>query len=138
MNNPKQPAIRIVAIRQPFAVFEPRPWRPPLNVYETDQGIKIIAELAGIGPDDLDVQVNPTNVQIRGMRQVPAPDGLRRIERMEIAGGPFQIEVPLATPVDPDSAEANYRNGLLDIWLPFARQVIQRVVVIRPGEGGTR
>jgi HSP20 family protein len=138
MNNSKSSTIRIVAIRQPFALFESRPWRPPLNIYETDHGIRLVAELAGIDLDDLSVQVHPTNVQIRGMRQVAPPAGLRRIQRIEITSGPFQVEVPLATPIDPDRTEANYRNGLLDIWLPFAQQVIQRVVVIRPGEGGAR
>jgi HSP20 family protein len=138
MNNSKQPAIRIVAIRQPFALFQPQPWRPALNIYETEQGIRLVAELAGISLDDLLVHVHSTNVQIRGVRQVPAPSGLRRIQRMEIASGPFQAEVPLARSIDPDRAEASYSNGLLDIWLPFAQQVIQRVVVIRPGEGGAR
>jgi len=56
---------------------------------------------------------------------------------MESASGPFQVEVPLAMPTDPDRAEAQYVNGLLNIWLPFANQAIQRVVVIRLGEGST-
>lgn len=138
MSNPQQTAIRIVAIRQPFALFEHRPWRPPLNIYETEQGIQLVADLAGIALDDLHVQVHPTHVQIRGTRQMATPAGLRRIQRMEIASGPFQVEIPLATPIDPDRAEAQYRNGLLNIWLPFARQAIQRVVVIRLEEGDVR
>jgi len=137
MSNSKPAAIRIVAIRQPFALFESRPWRPPLNIYETDHGIKLVADLAGISIDDLSVQVHPTNVHISGMRQVMPPADLRRIQQIEITSGPFQVEVPLATSVDPDRSEANYANGLLDIWLPFAQQVIQRVVVIRPGEVGS-
>src|SRR5262245_37714999 len=136
MSNPQQTAIRIVAIRQPFALFENRPWRPPLNIYETEQGIQLVAELAGIALDDLQVQVHPINVQIRGTRQLAAPPGLRRIQRMEIASGPFQVDIPLAVPIDPDRTEARHGNGLLDIWLPFASQAVQRVVVIRLGEGG--
>ena len=138
MSNSKPATIRIVAIRQPFALFESRPWRPPLNIYETDHGIKLVADLAGISLDELSVQVHPTNLQISGMRQVAPPAGLRRIQRIEITSGPFQVEVPLATPIDPDRTQANYANGLLDIWLPFTQQVIQRVVVIRPGEVGSR
>ena len=134
MSNSKPATIRIVAIRQPFALFESRPWRPPLNIYETNHGIKLVADLAGISLDELSVQVHSTNLQISGMRQVMPPAGLRRIQRIEITSGPFQVEVPLATPIDPDRSEAHYANGLLDIWLPFAQQVIQRVVVIRPGE----
>jgi HSP20 family molecular chaperone IbpA len=138
MSNTQQTAIRIVAIRQPFALFELRPWRPPLNIYETEQGIQLVAELSGIAPDDLHLQVHPTHVQIHGTRHLATPAGLRRIQRMEIASGPFQVEIPLATPIDPDRAEAQYRNGLLDIWLPFAGQAVQRVVVIHLGEGDAR
>src|SRR5262245_15291299 len=138
MSNPQQAAIRIVAIRQPFALFEHRPWRPSLNIYETEQGVQIVAELAGVALDDLYVHVHPTNVQIEGARQVAAPAGLRRIQRIEIVSGPFQLEIPLATPIDPDRAEARYANGLLDIWLPFASQAGQRVVVIQLGDGGAR
>jgi HSP20 family molecular chaperone IbpA len=138
MSNPQQSTIRIIAIRQPFALFEHRPWRPQLNIYETEQGIQLVAELAGIALDDLRVHVHPTAVQIQGTRQMPAPPGLRRIQRMEITSGPFQVELPLATPIDPDRTEAVYRDGLLGIWLPFANQVTQRVVVIQLGQGGAR
>src|SRR5437762_2774816 len=111
MNDPKQPAIRIVAIRQPYALFQSRPWRPALNIYETEQGIRLVAELAGISVADLHVQVHPTNVQIQGLRQITPPAGQSRIQRLEIASGPFQVDVPLATPIDPDRAEANYSDG---------------------------
>jgi len=70
MSNPHPSAIRIVAIRQPFAVFEHRPWRPPLNIYETEQGLQLIVELAGIALDDLHVHVYSTNVRIQGTRQL--------------------------------------------------------------------
>ena len=130
-------AIRILAIRQPFALFEPRPWRPPLNIYETQQGLLLVAELAGVNADDLHIHVQPISVQIRGARQLETPVRLIRVQRMEIASGPFQIEVPLSAAIDPERTEAQYGEGLLDIWLPFAYQPSQRVVVIRLGEERT-
>ena len=136
MSSSRLAAIRIIAIRRPFALFDPQPWRPSLNIYETEQAIHLIAELAGVAPDELQVHVHPVHVVIRGTRQVPTPAGLRRIHRLEIVAGPFQVEVPLPTPVDPERAQARYGAGLLDVWLPFASQTNQRVVVIRPGVGG--
>jgi HSP20 family molecular chaperone IbpA len=134
MSNRPNPAIRIVAIRQPFALFELRPWLPPLNIYETEHGFQIVAELAGTLPDDLQVSVHPTGVRIRGVRHVPTPASLRRLLQMEIASSPFEVEVPLGGPVDPDHAEAQYANGLLSVWLPFATQIVPSVVVIRLGD----
>jgi len=127
--------VRIVAIRQPYAQFEQRAWRPPVNIYETEQGIEVVVELAGVALDDLHVHVHPTNIQIQGTRQMAVPPALRRVHRMEIVGGPFQIELPLTITIDPEQAVAQYTNGLLDIHLPFANQSTQRVVVIQLGEG---
>ena len=138
MSNLQPSVFRIVAIRQPFALFESHAWRPQLNIYETEQGIRLIAEIAGVSMDDLYVHVRPASILIRGTRQIAIPPGLRGIQRMEIASGPFQVEVPLATPVAPDRVEAQYANGLLDVWLPFAPQATQRVVVIPLGQGGAR
>ena len=120
MSNLQQSTSRVVAIRQPFALFAHLPWRPSLNVYKTEQGIHLVAELAGIALDELQVDVFSTNVQIHGTRQMSAPRELDRIQQIEILSGPFKVEVPLTTPIDPDRSEALYRNGLLDIWLPFA------------------
>ena len=102
-------AIRIVAIRQPFVPFEPRPWQPPLN---------------------------PNRVEIHGARKLSPPEGQWRIHRMELASGAFLVEVPLAGAIDTDNARASYGRGLLELWLPFGQQVVQRVVVMRPGEEG--
>jgi HSP20 family molecular chaperone IbpA len=126
----------VIAIRHPFAAFEARPWRPPLNVYESEGGVMLVAELAGVDSTGLHIHVQPFQVVIHGERRLAAPDGLRRIHRMEIGAGPFMIEVPLATPVDPDGAKANYTDGLLEVWLPFAQHPPQRVVVVQIDGGG--
>ncbi len=130
--------VRIVAFRQPVAFFEPHFWRPPLNVYETELGLQFVAELAGVSQDDIQVLVQPAKVTIQGTRQLSTPDGLARIHRLEIAGGPFKVEIPLSMSVDPEQAQAQYSDGLLVVWLPFARQAVQHVVVIQPVQGGAR
>lgn len=129
-------AIRIVAIRQPFAPFEPRPWQPPLNIYENDRGVQIVVEIAGMTLDDLHVNLYPNRVEIHGARKLGPPEGQWRIHRMELASGAFLVEVPLAGAIDSDNARASYGRGLLELWLPFGQQVVQRVVVMRPGEEG--
>lgn len=138
MTDRQDAAVRIIAIRQPFAVFESRQWQPPMNIYEAEQGIQMVAEIAGVDLNNLHVHVHPSMLQIHGSRQIAVPPGLRRIQRMEIASGAFQIDVALARPTDPERVEARYTDGLLSIWLPFAPQATQRVVVIQLGTGGSR
>jgi len=129
--------IQVFTLRQPFITFESRLWRPAHNLYETDQGIILLVELAGVDPANLHVHLHPRHVVVHGMRQLAVPAGIRRVEQMEIGAGPFQLEVPLSSPIDPERAEAHYTAGLLEIRLPFAQQPEPRVVVIRI-EGGAR
>lgn len=134
MNDPSR-TIRVIAFRTPFMAFETRSWHPPLNVYETDEGLVIVADLAGVNPTDLQVHVKPNLLVVQGQRQLPPPSGLRRIHRMEIGAGRFEVEVPIAIPIDPERSEGHYRNGLLEIILPYASDPPQRVMVIQI-EGG--
>jgi HSP20 family molecular chaperone IbpA len=136
VSDPKR-AIRVVALRQPYVAFETRHWQPPLNVYETGRGVVLLVDLAGVNPADLHVHVTPTLIAVHGVRQLTAPPDLRRVHRMEIGAGRFELEVPLGAPIDPERAEGRYRDGLLEIGLPFADNPPQRMVVIRI-EGGPR
>lgn len=127
--------IRVITLRQPYVAFETHPWRPPLNVYETDRGIVLVVDLAGINPAELHVHVSPNLIAVHGIRQLAAPPGLRRVHRMEIGSGRFEFEVPLAAPIDPTEAEGHYSGGLLEIGLPYAKDGPQRTVVIRINGG---
>lgn len=127
----RKPTFQVFALRQPFVAFESRLWRPAHNLYETDRGVTLVVELAGVDPGTLHVHLHPRHVAVHGARQLAVPEGIRRIEQMEIGAGPFQLEVPLSRPIDPDRAQGRYTGGLLEIDLPFAQQPSPQVVVIR-------
>lgn len=131
----RKPTVQVYALGQPFVAFESRLWRPAHNLYETDRGATMVVELAGVDPGSLHVHLHPRLIAVHGVRQLAVPQGIRRVEQMEIVAGPFRLEVPLARPVDPEGAEARYSAGLLEIAVPFAQQAAPRVVVIRI-EGG--
>lgn len=133
----RKPTIQVFALRQPFVAFEARLWRPAHNLYETDRGVTLVVDLAGVDPANLHVHLHPRHVAVHGVRQLTVPEGIRRVEQMEIGAGPFQLEVPLGRPINPEGAAARYSAGLLEIDMPFAQQDTPRVVVIRI-EGGPR
>lgn len=137
MSDPQKPGFHVFTIRYPYVIFEQRAWQPALNIYETEHALIIVAELAGIDPRNLNINVEANLVLVEGMRQLLPPEGLQRIDRMEITSGPFRIEIPLHVVVDTEGAESHYHHGLLEIVLPFARRATQRVV-INVTEGGTQ
>ncbi|MCU0493805.1 MAG: Hsp20/alpha crystallin family protein, partial [Chloroflexaceae bacterium] len=121
MSNKPQ-TLRIFTLRQPGVAFELRAWRPPFNVYETETGLVLVVDLVGVEPANLHLHVAPRRIQVHGTRQLAAPPGLRRVQHMEIGAGRFELDVPLATPIDTERSDAHYNQGLLEISLPFAPQ----------------
>jgi HSP20 family molecular chaperone IbpA len=128
VDHSQKPAFRFLAIRHYQAVGQ-RDWQPALNMYETDDSIVVIVEAAGISAENLTIEVESSMVRIQGVRETVAPEHARRLHRMEIAAGPFQLEVPLSTAVDPQQAHSRYRSGLIEIVLPLVRQPARRVEI---------
>lgn len=104
-----------------------------LNMYETDQCLVIVAELAGVRLETLSVEVASDRVHIQGIRQVDPPAGLVRIHRLEIAAGPFDIQVPLHVAVDTENVTSRFENGLLEVVLPLLKHPPQRIAITTEG-----
>ena len=98
--------------------FALEPWRPAVNIYETEEAVVVLAELAGIDPEKTIVQLEPSRLVIQGQRPGIIPKTVTKVHQLEIRSDPFSFEVSLPRPIDPRQAEASYRDGLLEIWLP--------------------
>lgn len=117
---------QVLTINQCY-VFEQRTWKPSLNIYEMDDAVQVVVELAGIDPDLVTIEASASRVRIHGVRHLAKPPRLRRIDHMEIDAGPFEIEVPLSMPVNPEQAHSCYHQGLLKITLPLLPRSAQRL-----------
>jgi len=100
-------------------------WRPPTDVYETDDTIVVRMEIAGMNDADFTVILEDRFLLIRGVRS----DTLERraYQQMEIPFGEFVSEIGLPGPVAVDEIEAVYRDGFLRIVFPKLRPQQVRV-----------
>lgn len=110
-----------------FGEFSPRDsWTPAINVYRMERSIEVCADLAGLDKRDIDVQVEPGRLIVRGVRRAPDPschdEAKLRIISMEIDHGTFCREVPLPEHVDLSRALSRYENGMLWVSLPLRPQ----------------
>jgi len=96
-------------------------WRPDADTYETAATVEIIVDLAGVDEDDFEVQLFEDAVVLEGRRQLPTCQEGAVYQTAGIRQGPFQVELPLPAPVDPERVEAHYERGLLRITLPKRR-----------------
>ncbi|CAN5785357.1 Hsp20/alpha crystallin family protein [soil metagenome] len=104
-------------------------WRPPLEVYETEKSLVIIAEIAGVDEDRMSIIADSGLVTIRGERLERRPGEARRYRETGIAYGEFIADVYLPFAVNLDKTEANYQQGILRIDLPrvAARTIMPRL-----------
>jgi HSP20 family protein len=100
-------------------VSRPHAWRPPTDVFETDDSIIIRVEVAGMREADFTISLIERTLTIRGVRQDTSER--RAYHQMEIAFGEFHTEVELPYPVHSDKVEATYRDGFLRVTAPIAQ-----------------
>jgi HSP20 family protein len=92
------------------------------------------AELAGIDPDEIGLEIEGRELVIAGHRRPGDAEG-RVYQQLEIDFGPFRRTIPLGADVIADEAKATYRDGILRIELPLMRpQARTRTVPIRVQE----
>lgn len=95
-------------------------WSPNTDVYVTDSGLVIKAELAGMKSENLEINVEGNRLRITGSR----PDCCRApkcsFQVMEINYGPFESIIQIPAGYDLSQARAAYLNGFLRIDVPVA------------------
>jgi HSP20 family protein len=95
---------------------------PAVDVfYQGDPPRAVVqAELAGIDPDELTLEIEGRELVIAGHRRPDDAEG-RLYQQLEIDFGPFRRVIPLGAEVVPNQAQATYTDGILRIELPLAR-----------------
>jgi HSP20 family protein len=95
---------------------------PAVDVfYEGDPPRAVVqAELAGIDPDELSLEIEGRELVIAGHRRPADAEG-RLYQQLEIDFGPFRRVIPLGAEVVPAQARATYTDGILRVELPLAR-----------------
>ncbi|MBI2052887.1 MAG: Hsp20/alpha crystallin family protein [Candidatus Ryanbacteria bacterium] len=89
-----------------------------VDVFQTDNEIIIQSTVAGVRPDDLDVQITRDMVTIRGKREQHREVEKENYFYQELYWGTFSRSILLPQEVDVDDAEASLKQGLLTVRLP--------------------
>ncbi|KLK91686.1 type III effector protein [Microvirga vignae] len=89
-----------------------------MNVSETQNEIRITAELPGVSEQDIDISLEDDMLTIRGEKKFERTDEKENFHFMECSYGTFQRSVRLPFPVNPDQVQAGYENGVLTVTVP--------------------
>lgn len=102
----------------------------PVDLWETNDAYHLRADLPGIAPEDIDINVTSESVSLVGetkTQQDVASDGWLRQERR---AGKFQRAFTLPVQIDPDKVQATFAHGVLELTLPKADQVKPRTIKV--------
>ncbi len=114
----------------PRFLVDQRIWSPQIDVLETPEAFMLIAEIAGLKKDDIQVTVKRNLVYLAGKRQRPDLTNAVRYLQMEIEYGSFERSFELPVLIDESGIEAQYKDGLLTVILP-KKQSQKKIIPVK-------
>ena len=93
-------------------------WKPPVDVYETDDAIVLQVELPGVSKDAVNVELHEHTLTFSGERTREPAVTSGQYQREESRYGAFQRAFRMPTIVDEAKIQATYTDGVLALRLP--------------------
>ncbi|HDG98056.1 MAG: hypothetical protein DRG71_08675 [Deltaproteobacteria bacterium] len=105
-------------------------WTPEADMYETEESIILIVNVAGVSKEDIEVSYYDGYLSIAGKRILTFPSGPPiRHHQLEIGSGAFERVFRIPSSIEPDSIEATLQDGLLTIQLQKLKQMRRDVII---------
>jgi len=106
-------------------------WIPAVDVFETAEGLRIIAELPGVKPEQVKVAVEQGVLTLRGEKDQHAEAQTEAVHRYERSYGMFQRSFQLPSSVDAERIDAKLEQGVLTISLPKAEKAKAKEIAVK-------
>jgi HSP20 family protein len=108
-------------------------WTPAIDVVETDHAIVLKAELAGMDPKDINIEVQDNVLTVSGERRFEEEVKEDKFYRIERRYGSFSRSLALPPTADEGKVEAKYENGVLKVTVPKAEIAKPKKITVTVG-----
>lgn len=105
------------------------PRQMPMDLYRDGDHYVLSADLPGIDPASVDVDVDGQLLTIRAERSIDQSEGVTWITRERQAGA-FLRQLSLGQGIDTENIAANYTNGVLTVTIPVSPKARPRKIEI--------
>jgi HSP20 family protein len=92
-------------------------WCPAMDLYRTQEGWLAKLELAGVRPQDVELQLSGRRLKVRGRRRDCLAETNVHVYQMEIAYSDFERAIELPSDLDEVEVTTDYRDGMLLIHI---------------------
>jgi len=106
------------------ALFGRFPSWPSIEVSETENEVRIAAELPGMDENDVEVLLDDGALTIRGEKKAEMEDKEHHFS--ERFYGRFERRIPLGFDAEDGKISAGFRNGVLTVTVPKSAEAMKR------------
>lgn len=117
---------------KPKQKVEPRPgtsFQPPVDIFETLDELVVVADMPGVQPDGVDVDLEGDELSIEGRVSRADYEGLKPLY-VEYGVGGYYRKFALGEMVDRAGIKAQLKNGVLVLKLPKAETARPRRISV--------
>jgi HSP20 family protein len=106
--------------------------RPPVDIFEDESGVTLLADMPGVAREGLEVRVDGETLLIEGRAEVPEVGEMELIHS-EMLSPVYRRSFSLSRDLDPQNIEAELKDGVLRLRLHKAEQAKPRRIEVRAG-----
>ncbi len=103
---------------------------PPLNVWISDEGLVVDAELPGVDPKDVEISVLGDELTLRGQIRAEEAPETGAYHQRERPHGEFSRTLRLPFRAEPGGVKATYKNGILRVTVPRHEEEKPRKITV--------
>jgi HSP20 family molecular chaperone IbpA len=109
---------------------------PPIDIFETDEGLVLLADLPGVSGETLELQVQDNKLTLFG-RVEPTIPPEARLMHQEYRVGHFLRSFILSDEVDHERISAKLNQGVLEVQLPRLKRSEPRRIHVATSGGSS-
>jgi HSP20 family protein len=106
-------------------------WSPAVDVSETAEAYVFTAELPGMKPEAVVIEVKDNTLTVKGERPGISLKEGERFHHRERPSGRFARVFRLLKPVAADGVAATYRDGILSVTVPLRVEAKSRKIPVQ-------
>jgi len=110
----------------------PSAWMPAVDVHESDTSYTLLFDLPGVAAQDVRIEMNDGQLTVKGERRSEIAEGVNA-HRKERVTGTFERAFRLRARVDTAGIKASYKDGVLTIDVPKAKEAVKREIPVELG-----
>lgn len=126
-------SVQTQSVQEAVDFSDEREGQLTIDVYQTPESIVVESPVAGVNPEDLEINITSESVSIRGKREREKRVREEDYFYQECYWGRFSRSVILPQEIDPDGAEASIKNGVLTLKMPKISRKKERKLKVKLG-----